>query len=67
MTDVAKSGMTRLEVHGLTFGTSRDFARDEFTVTSKDKKETKYTSDEKNKTKESARHMAGRLPVVTRP
>jgi len=58
VTDVAKSGMTRLEVHGLTFGTSRDFARDEFTVTSKDKKETKYTSDEKNKTKESARHMA---------
>jgi hypothetical protein len=57
-TNVAGSGMTRLEVHGLTFGTGQDFAPDTWTVTDKKGKVTTYTSHERDKTKESASHMA---------
>jgi hypothetical protein len=57
--DVASSGLTRLEVHGLAFGTSKDFAPSDlsYEVEVGGKKVVK-TSDEKNKTDESARQMA---------
>jgi hypothetical protein len=57
--DVASSGLTRLEVHGLEFGTSKDFAPSElsYEVEVAGKKVVK-TSDERNKTTESARQMA---------
>ena len=57
--DVASSGLTRLEVHGLEFGTSKDFAPTDlsYDVEVAGKTVTK-TSDERNKTAESARQMA---------
>lgn len=57
--DVASSGLTRLEVHGLEFGTSKDFAPSDlsYDVEVAGKKVVK-TSDERNKTDESARQMA---------
>src|SRR5262245_65222330 len=56
-TNVGGSGMTRLEVHGLTFGTGQAFAPEEMIITDKEGKETKFTSFEREKTKESASHM----------
>src|SRR5262245_55467073 len=52
-TNVAGSGMTRLEVHGLKFGTWQDFAPETIPVTDKEGKVIDtYTSFEREKTKE---------------
>ena len=57
--DVASSGLTRLEVHGLEFGTSKDFAPSDLSYEVKEGGKTvEKTSDERNKTAESARQMA---------
>jgi Domain of unknown function (DUF4157) len=57
--DVASSGLTRLEVHGLTFGTSKDFAPSDLSYEVEvGGKKVEKTSDEQNKTDESARQMA---------
>jgi hypothetical protein len=57
--DVASSGLTRLEVHGLEFGTSKDFAPSDLNYKVKEGGKTvEKTSDERNKTAESARQMA---------
>jgi hypothetical protein len=57
--DVASSGLTRLEVHRLEFGTSKDFAPSDLSYEVKEGGKTiEKTSDERNKTAESARQMA---------
>ncbi len=58
-TNVERSGITRLEVHNLEYGSTKDFAPSDLTYeVKKDGKTVVKHSDERNKTNQSAKQMA---------